>query len=65
MRQLFADELAAVEQRLQVALGQVPETLRLAGEQLDARRGDHADWVGYGISTRGVDRFSSGVVRSL
>jgi len=45
VRQVFADELTAVEQRLQAALDRVPETLTLVAEQLDGRRNDHADWV--------------------
>ena len=35
MRPAFANELAVVEQRIQVALGHVPATLTLVAEQLD------------------------------
>jgi phosphate transport system protein len=44
VRQAFAEELVAVEQRLQAALGQAPETLFLVAEQL-RRDGDHAELI--------------------
>jgi phosphate transport system protein len=45
MRQAFADELTAIEQRLQSALGQVPRTLALVADQFGGRRDDHAERV--------------------
>ena len=40
MRQLLADRLAAVEQRLQSALGRMPETLNLVAGELGGPRSD-------------------------
>ena len=45
MRQAFADELTAIEQRLHAALGQAPRTLALVADQLGGRREDHAKHV--------------------
>jgi phosphate transport system protein len=45
VRQAFAEELVAVEHRLQAALSQAPETLLLVAEQLGAGGGDHAELI--------------------
>jgi phosphate transport system protein len=45
MRQAFADELAVIEQRIQTALSQAPDTLTLVARQLSDRGDDHADRI--------------------
>jgi phosphate transport system protein len=44
VRRAFAEELAAVEHRLQIALSHAPGTLSLVAEQLDGN-GDHAELI--------------------